>query len=66
MPEIKLRESIPVGYVRVLEDDREVFRDREYRSAAEYAQRTYNLSDGETMALYRPYRDDYDAIPEDE
>jgi hypothetical protein len=60
-PTISLRESDPGGHVCVLANGTEVRRFSEYQRAALYAQRTYNLSDAELMAIYHDYREDYDA-----
>jgi hypothetical protein len=62
MADIKLRESRPVGRVNVIVDGKMVYSDSEYRGAATWVQRTYNLTDAQTLALYRPYKDDYDSM----
>lgn len=59
---IKLKESRPVGRVRVLDNGKEVHSSSEYRFAAEWTQATYNLSDAEMRSLYAFYKDDYDSI----
>lgn len=59
---IKLRESRPVGRVRVLDNGKEVYSNSEYALAAQWAQRTYKLTDAETYSLYMQYKDDYDSI----
>jgi len=60
--DIKLRESRPIGRVNVIVDGLCVYSHSEYRGAAVYAQNHYGLSDAQTLALYRPYKDDYDSL----
>lgn len=64
MPDIKFRESRPAGRVNVIVDGTVVFSDREYVGSAEWAQRTYGLTDDQLRALYRSYKDDLDALRE--
>lgn len=61
MPEgLKLRENFRTGCVEVKIKNTVFHSNREYAGAAGWAQRTYNLSDAETLALYYPYKEDYD------
>lgn len=60
--DISFRESVPVGRVIVTVDGKDVYSDTEYRGSAEWAQKAYHLTDGELMALYYDYKEDYDSI----
>lgn len=44
----------------VYSDGQVAYRHSEYRLAATWAQRAYNLTDDELMAIFREYKDDYD------
>lgn len=57
---IKFRENWRTRQVNVIDNDRVVFAHREYRGAAEWAQKTYSLTDAHLMEIYRDYKDDYD------
>jgi hypothetical protein len=56
--DIKLREVL--GQVNLIVDRQAVKGSSEYRTTAEYTQRTYGLSDSQMMELYHDYREDYD------
>lgn len=59
---IKLRESRPVGRVIVYCDNQQVYSNSEYTLAAQWAQRTYNLTDAQMFGIYDAYKADYDSI----
>lgn len=46
--------------VRVLRDGKEVYRNAEYRVAAEWARDTYGLSDPTLLEMYADYKRDRD------
>lgn len=56
----KLRESEPPGRVILFKNDVPVFSNADYAATAEYAERTYSLSDATLLSMYRDYRKDYD------
>lgn len=68
--EIKFRESRPAGMVTVIviENGEETvpFKSSEYRGAATWARDRYGLSDDQLMAIYRDYKDDLDAMDDEE
>lgn len=57
---IKFREDFARGQVVVYSDDVVAYQHSEYRGAATWAQRTYNLTDEQLMDIFRDYKDDYD------
>lgn len=52
----RLKECTDEFAVAVIRDGVEVFRSREYRSSAEYAQKAYNLTDEDLIAMYKDYK----------
>lgn len=58
---LKFREDWGHGHVRVINNGIIVYRNRDYRTAAEWAQKKYNLSDSELITLYYDYKEDYDS-----
>ena len=61
LSDIQLRENFRTGKVELRIRGEVAFSSSEYRTTATHAQRTYGLSDGDLMELYRDYKDDYDC-----
>lgn len=58
---ITLLEDFDECEVVVRVDGKEVFRHEDYSGSAVWAQKQYKLSDAQLIAIYRKYKDDYDA-----
>lgn len=64
---VQLRESRPAGFVRVLVKQetgsfREVYRDVDYKGAAQYVVAKYGYSEADLLALHRPYKNDLEKL----
>jgi len=59
--EVSFRESVRGDKVEVCLGGRMLKSFSEYRTAAEYAQRTFKLSDTDLVAIYEDYKEHDDA-----
>lgn len=55
---IKFREDFVRAQVVIYSDDQVVWRHKEYRGAAIWAQRAYNLTDAQMLDIYQDYKED--------
>ena len=64
MMEFQLRESIPVGRVRVFRNGAPTGKSfTDYTPAAQYLKYQFGLTDSELRTIYSDYREHYDSIP---